>query len=263
MDPEKAHDKFLKEHDYVLDYYYREPYYWWVNSFLRDGRPPSPTLTGRRAYPVDEQLILYIITEMDKMFERTPPITREIVVYKGIQLRNISELSKTPQYQSCSTDISVAISFLNDTKCCLLEIRLPIGTKALFTNNSNKEVILPRNIMFQLLNRGESEYVLDTSAGSIDIYSAIAVNTGHLSTIKSLIQGRQENEKKIRLAMKELANRKSDMEKLRENASEYKFIYDNSLFDDWLTFLKNSKTKLEGWTEDELKNIFDTSDSLS
>jgi hypothetical protein len=100
------------------------------------------------------------------IFERVPPLKKDIVVYRGLDIGNIKNLNNIfNQVLSTSLNISIAYFFSNDlihkigwvfrklfgaTTCCILEITINAGNKVLplysiSIHENEEEILLPIN----------------------------------------------------------------------------------------------------------------------
>lgn len=103
-----------------------------------------------------------IMKDIDEAFKGVPPIEKSLVLYRGISKDFIPDLKA---FLSTSYDKEKALSYVKErsdmTKCCLLEITVPSGSKVLplelvSYNSFEREVLLPRtgdlvitNIIYQ------------------------------------------------------------------------------------------------------------------
>lgn len=173
----------------ILYKYYRDPWVFYINSYLTiPGMPSEEQLQGREH--LDEETVLDLIRDMDSVFSTIKPLQHPILVFRGVRDDNI----KQGQFYSTSFNIDITGGFTGN-KCCILEITVPAGVKALITNNTLEEVILDRNTKLELI---DSEPRV-TSTG-VRVLSVVARNVPK-KTIETVIDEYKEKESILRKAL--------------------------------------------------------------
>ena len=201
----------------VLYRYYREPTYFFVNFMLREGRMPNKEEAEKREW-MDEGEVMKTIVQLDEVFKKIEPIPAPIVVYRGVALAGIKNYTETVQFQSTSFIPENAYRALHGAGCCLFKVTLPAGTKAIFTGNQLKEVILDRNTKIAVTSMKPVG-----SAGGVHIYDAVAVN-GKLLSMEQFIAFNREKAERGRGILEErkmaLELGKSDADKVLDDLSD-------------------------------------------
>lgn len=162
----KSLSKFLSDQNKYIDTlsdtvkdsvsYYGYDGYRAVNRYLE---------TGEIIQGADRDTVVSTIRHLDSIIENAPPLTGDIVVYRGINLPTIqSSRYKTPSplmnfvgkhkgFVSTSLDENVSSVFL-ENKCCILKITVPKNKKALYlsgvTDSSEEEVLFARNSIIEI-----------------------------------------------------------------------------------------------------------------
>lgn len=153
--PDKSMSKLYKQIHYVnnlstniqkaLEYYTSDGYEY-INDYLRHGVKTYST----KVYP--------IIQQIDSAFAHAPPLTNDIIVYRGIRSSfNIHHDFTEKAYTSTSDELDIAIDFNGRRKCCVFRIHVPKGQKILplitcSENKSEAEILLPRNSHFKFVS---------------------------------------------------------------------------------------------------------------
>ena len=157
-----------KDEQDILHRYYREPAYFFANFFLRNGRLPDDDESEGREI-MDENVVFQSIRDMDSLFERAKPIDTPIIVYRGVTVGSLEQYKETKQFISTSFNPDVSLGVLHGSPCCMFSITVPVGTKAIFTGNSQQEVILDRNTIIKV------NPVATKSVHGRDVYDTIAI----------------------------------------------------------------------------------------
>lgn len=124
--------------------YYTSEGYEPINNYLRHG--------GDRY----TQKVHTSIQLIDSVFVNTPPLQRNVVVYRGIKSSYIIDADFVEKsYTSTTVDLSVASEFNNNVKCCIFKILIPRGARVVplvtcSDNASELEILLPRNSQFKI-----------------------------------------------------------------------------------------------------------------
>ncbi len=124
--------------------YYTDDGYDKINNYMRY---PS----GKYVSQVHDSIKL-----IDKAFENSPPLTQDVVVYRGIRSSyQIEGEFVEKAFTSTSVNLSIALEFNNNSKCCIFKINVPKGKKVLplvncSENASELEVLLPKNSSFKI-----------------------------------------------------------------------------------------------------------------
>lgn len=124
--------------------YYTDDGYDKINNYMRFGG-------GKYIAQVHDSIKL-----IDKAFENSPPLTQDVVVYRGIRSSyQIEGEFVEKAFTSTSVNLSIALEFNNNSKCCIFKINVPKGKKVLplvncSENASELEVLLPKNSTFKI-----------------------------------------------------------------------------------------------------------------
>jgi len=126
--------------------YYTDDGYDKINNYLRYG--------GDKYV----QQVYNSVKLIDQAFKNAPPLTQDVITFRGIRSSYQIEGDFTEKaYTSSTVDLSVALEFNNNNKCCIFKIHISKGTRVLplvdcSDNASELEVLLPRNSKFKILS---------------------------------------------------------------------------------------------------------------
>lgn len=124
--------------------YYTDDGYDKINNYMRYGG-------GKYVSQIHDSIKL-----IDKAFENSPPLAQDVVVYRGIRSSyQIEGEFVEKAFTSTSVNLSIALEFNNNSKCCIFKINVPKGKKVLplvncSENASELEVLLPKNSSFKI-----------------------------------------------------------------------------------------------------------------
>ena len=96
---------------------------------------------------------------IDQAFKNAPPLTQDVVTFRGIKSSyEIEGEFVEKAYTSSTVDLSTALEFINDnSKCCIIKIHVSKGTRVLPLVDCSKyaselEILLPRGSKFEILS---------------------------------------------------------------------------------------------------------------
>jgi len=141
--------------------YYRGLEYTRINTeLLRKGvRQPLDA-------PESELIPEYVARVLDSAFtnENNPPLTQDIIVYRGLPEETYFYNTLDPAFLSSTTDEETALDFSNSkTACCIQRIHIPKGTRVLYfgflpTPPHEHELLLPRNSRLRQMGPPTTQY---------------------------------------------------------------------------------------------------------
>jgi len=155
--------KFILNDDrvYKAVEYYRGLEYTRINTeLLRKGvRQPLDA-------PESELIPEYVARVLDSAFtnENNPPLTQDIIVYRGLPEETYFYNTLDPAFLSSTTDEETALDFSNSkTACCIQRIHIPKGTRVLYfgflpTPPHEHELLLPRNSRLRQMGPPTTQY---------------------------------------------------------------------------------------------------------
>lgn len=126
--------------------YYTDDGYEKINNYLRYG--------GEKYI----QQVYNSVKLIDQAFKNAPPLTQDVVIFRGIRSSYEIEGDFVEKaYTSSTVDLSVALDFNNKSKCCIFKIFVSKGTHVLplvncSDNASELEILLPKNGKFKILS---------------------------------------------------------------------------------------------------------------
>ena len=122
--------------------YYTDDGYEPINNYLRYGG-------DKYSHKIHNSIEL-----IDGIFKSVPPLTENVIVYRGIKSSFMIDASFIEKsFVSTTVDTSIASEYANQ-KCCFFKIYIPKGTRVIplvscSENASELEVLLPRNSHFK------------------------------------------------------------------------------------------------------------------
>jgi hypothetical protein len=120
-----------------------------------------------------------IVRELDEIFEQAPPLTTNLVVYRGVTKRH--DFGKLAGFISTSIDYDMALSFASiNNQCCVFIITIPKGAKALpiddvSVHEREGEILLPRSGHFEVTKTGYND-------GMETFYLDLVLETASIAT---------------------------------------------------------------------------------
>lgn len=126
--------------------YYTDDGYDKINNYLRHG--------GEKYI----QQVYNSVKLIDQAFKNAPPLTQDVVTFRGIKSSyEIEGEFVEKAYTSSTVDLSIALEFNGNSKCCIFKIHVSKGTRVLplvdcSENASELEVLLPRGSKFKILS---------------------------------------------------------------------------------------------------------------
>jgi hypothetical protein len=126
--------------------YYTDDGYDKINNYLRHG--------GEKYI----QQVYNSVKLIDQAFKNAPPLTQDVVTFRGIKSSyEIESEFIEKAYTSSTVDLSIALEFNNNSKCCIFKIHVSKGTRVLplvdcSENASELEVLLPRSSKFKIIS---------------------------------------------------------------------------------------------------------------
>lgn len=150
--------------------YYRGLEYKRINTeLLRQGvRQPLDA-------PESELIPEYVARVLDSAFinQNNPPLTQDIVVYRGLPEETYFYNTLDPAFLSTTTDEETALDF-SDSKsaCCIQRIHIPKGTRVLYfgflpTPPHEHELLLPRNSRLRQMGPATTQYYQNNTENKI------------------------------------------------------------------------------------------------
>ncbi len=103
---------------------------------------------------------MYSLRALDYAFEHCPLLEKELTVYRGVTVKELSHFStQFGTYVSVTTNLHVAKQFAPN-ECCIFKIRLPKGSRVLALRGislfpEQEELLLPRGTIFKPMQTTE------------------------------------------------------------------------------------------------------------
>jgi len=191
--------------------------------------------------------------ELDNIFTQIKPIDIPVVVYRGIPLSDISDYNTSLQYQSTTFDLARASSATTPKLCCIFSITIPVGIKAIITNNSQQEVILNRNVGVVVNDKNPLSYVNMKA-----VFASSAISTDFQS-VENFIKNQQDIYKDTKKTKQTIIDnhKRSDIDKIIQDLYEKISLEDDIDPEDFSAKLGISTDQMEKLIDDIKENEMD------